>query len=295
MNDLNWEGLRYFIAAAESGSLSAAAQQTGANQSTVSRHIDALESTLGAKLFSRSVRGLRLTPTGKAIFEQALGMDRSAAKILRVLEGEQEEARGSVRLSLPEGLGQEVLIPQLDDFYRLQPKVKLVFNVSATTTRFTEAEADVAVCLFQPEESSLVTECPGEMRLGLYASAAYLARHGQPKAIRDLRKHRVITYGDHLSILPENQWLLNHTDEALRALSSDSTLIRFKAARAGLGISLQPVVLAQTDTRLVHLFKSVKLPAYKVWLAYREDDSQLPRIRAVVSFISACLGRSLKR
>lgn len=295
MNSMNWDGFRYFIAAAEAGSLSAAANVLSSNQSTVGRHIDALESALGIKLFQRSVKGLSLTEEGQAVFEQAQSMQDTVVKIQRMVQGGEATARGTVRLSLPEGLGLEVLIPVLDDFYRQYPEVKLVFNVSATTANLTQGEADVAVRLFRPEESDLVVKYLGDMRLGLYAAKDYEKNYGLPKQLRDVRKHKVITYGDHLSILPENQWLLDHSDEAKRILCSDSTATRFRAAVSGVGISVQPEVLAQTSPDLIRLFRSVKLPAHKVWLVYHQDLRHMSRIRAVVDFISNHLDDVLQR
>ncbi|NOQ88416.1 MAG: LysR family transcriptional regulator [Gammaproteobacteria bacterium] len=289
MNSMNWDGFRYFTAAAEVGSLSAAAKMLDSNQSTVGRHIDALESALGIKLFQRSVKGLSLTEQGQAIYEQSQQIKNSIVKIQRVVQGGEATASGTVRLSLPEGLGQEVLIPALDKFYQQYPNVKLIFNVSATTANLTQGEADVAVRLFRPEESDLVIKYLGEMKLSLYASESYKEKYGLPKQLRDIRKHKVITYGDQLSILPENQWLLNHSDEALRILCSDSTVTRFKATVSGVGLSVQPEVLGQTNAKLIRLFKSVKLPAHKVWLVYHEDVRHISRIRAVVDFISNCL------
>ena len=287
---MNWDGFRYFTAAAEAGSLSAAAELLNSNQSTVGRHIDTLESSLGIKLFQRSVKGLRLTEEGQAIYEQAQHIQSSVVKIQRVVQGEEVTASGSVRLSLPEGLGQEVLMPALDDFYQQHPNVKLVFNMSATTANLSQEEADVAVRLFCPEEPGLVVKLLGEMKLGLYASTAYKKNHGLPKQLKEIRKHRVIVYGDHLSILPENQWLLNHSDDALRILSSDSTVTRFKATTSGVGLSLQPEVLAKTNSDLIRLFKSAQLPSHKVWLVYHEDVRQMSRIRVVADFLSSCLG-----
>ena len=294
MNSMNWDGFRYFTAAAEAGSLSGAAIALDSNQSTVGRHIDALETALSIKLFQRSVKGLSLTEEGQAVYEQAQHIQNSIVKIQRIVQGGEETATGTVRLSLPEGLGQEVIIPVLDRFYQQYPNVKLIFNVSASTANITQGEADVAVRLFRPEEPDLVIKYLNEMKLGLYASKGYEENYGLPKQLKDLRKHRVVTYGDFLSILPENQWLLNHSDDALRILSSDSTVTRFKATVSGVGISLQPEILAKTDPDLIHLFKSAKLPAHKVWLVYHKDVRHMSRIRAVVDFLSDCLGDVLK-
>ncbi|VAW55016.1 Transcriptional regulator, LysR family [hydrothermal vent metagenome] len=294
MNSMNWDEFRYFIAVAEAGSLSAAAILLASNQSTVGRHIDALEESLAVKLFQRSVKGLSMTEEGQAVYEQSQTLQNTVVKIQRMVQGGETVASGTVRLSLPEGLGLEVLIPTLDDFYQQYPKVKLIFNVSATTANLTQGEADIAVRLFRPEESDLVVKYLGEMKLGLYASKNYKKNYGLPKQLKDVRKHKVITYGEQLSILPENQWLLNHSSESLRILSSDSTATRFKAAVSGIGLSLQPEVLAITKPNLIRLFKSVKLPAHKVWLVYHQDVRHMSRIRATVDFISTCLFEEFK-
>jgi DNA-binding transcriptional LysR family regulator len=290
---MDWDGFRYFTAAADAGSLSAAAVLLDSNQSTVGRHIDALESALAIKLFQRSVKGLSLTEEGQAVYEQAQQIQNSIVKIQRLVQGGEEIATGTVRLSLPEGLGQEVIIPTLDSFYQQYPNVKLIFNVSATTANLTQGEADIAVRLFRPEEPDLVIKYLGEMKMSLYASEGYKENYGLPNQLKDMRKHKVITYGDQLSILPENQWLLNHSDERLRILCSDSTVTRFKATVSGVGLSLQPDVLAKTQSDLIRLFRSAKLPAHKVWLVYHKDVRHMSRIRAVVDFLSHGLSESL--
>lgn len=294
MNITNWDGLRFFLAAAQTGSISSAARLLDANQSTVSRHIDSLEKALGEKLFQRSAKGLSFTEKGQAVFEQAQLIQQAIQKIQQPPADDNKSASGTVRLSLPEGLGQEILIPALNDFYQRYPNIKLIFNLSATTANFTQAEADISVRLFCPQEKQLIIKSLGNMKMGLYASKTYQKTHGLPTRLKDLRKHRVITYGEHLSILPENQWLLNHSDESQRILASDSTVTRFKATVAGAGISLQPVAMAQTDSRLIPLFAAAKMPAHEVWLVYPQDIQHVARIKAVVDFISDYLGKKLK-
>ncbi len=112
---------------------------------------------------------LNLTEEGQAIYEQAQYIQNSIVKIQRLAQNTGVDASGTVRLSLPEGLGQEVIITALDDFYQQYPNVKLVFNVSATTANLEHREAGVTVRLFRPEEPELTIKFLGEMTLGLYA------------------------------------------------------------------------------------------------------------------------------
>lgn len=290
---MNWDGLRYFLAAAEAGSMTGAAKTLNSNQPTVGRHIDALELALGIKLFQRSVKGLTLTNEGQHIYEQSQHIYNTIVKINRSIEGDKEVISGNVRLSMPEGLSIEVLTPMLNDFYQLYPHIKLIINVSHTTANITQGEADIAVRLFRPEESDLVVKCLGEMKMGLFASRIYKECHGLPSTIKDLKHHKIISYDDELSILPENQWLLEHSDKSNNVLSSNSTINRLRATISGVGISVQPVILQQSNPELLQIFKNTPIPSHKVWLVYHKDIKHIMRIRAVVDFISTSLLRKL--
>ncbi len=291
MNGLNWDGLRYFIAAAEEGSLTAAARRLGSNQPTVGRHIDALESELGIRLFQRSVKGLTLTEEGAALLEQCRVIQSQVIKIERLVGGE-HAISGSVRLALPEGLCLEVVAPQLADFYRDHPDVRLLLDVSSNTANLTHGEADIAIRLFHPTESNLVARQLGVMRMGLYATPDYLARYGVPASADELPSHRVITYGDRLGALPENRWLLGQMAPAAPVLSSDSTAARLRATLGGSGISIQPQLFAQTNPQLQPLLPSIELPGHEIWLVYHQDLRQIPRVRAVAGFLTSILGDS---
>lgn len=293
MNSMNWDGFRYFLAAAESGSLSAAAKQLGSNQPTVGRHIDALEASLGIKLFQRSVRGLNLTPEGQFIYEQSKAIHHSVVKIRRLSQNDKQEVSGTVRLALPEGLAHEVLIPSLDDFYRLYPQVRLEINISSTTANLTRGDADVAVRLFRPQEKNLVVKFIGHMEMAVYASSAYQQNYRLPGKISELKQHRIIAYGHRQASLPENRWLLNHAGEMRCVMLSDSTMARINATRAGIGISVQPVALARQYGDLIPLFTKTDLSSHDVWLVYHQDLRNLSRINAINDFISERLSAFL--
>ena len=282
MNSMNWDGFRYFVAAAETGSLTAATKLLDSNQSTVGRQIDALESALGIKLFQRSVKGLMLTEEGAFILEQSQLMQAQVTKIQRTAQGDVEEISGTVRLALPEGLCLEVLTPRLPEFYKAYPNINLILNVSSNTANLTRGEADIAVRLFRPTEANLVAKYLGAMTMGLYASPVYIKTHGNPTTAEALKQHRIISYGDQLSNFSENQWLINNAGTSQRILSSDNTTARLRATLAGVGISIQPEIFSQTNADLIPVLEQAELPGHEVWLAYHNDLRHLGRVRAVV-------------
>lgn len=295
MHGMDWDDLRYFTAAAEAGSLSAAAKRLDCNQPTVGRRIDALEKALGVRLFHRHAKGLTLTREGALVFEHALAMDASVATLHRRMKGRAEGDRGVVNLALPEGLCMEAIVPALPGFHAAHSDIRLELNVSADSADLTRGESDVAIRLFRPEAGELVARRLGELRLGLYASPAYLEREGMPTTPEALRRHRVITYGERLAGLAENRWLLERTDASLRVLSSDSTGARLDATAAGLGISIQPRLFSITRPQLHPLLAEAPLPHHELWLVYHEGLRDLGRVRAVVDFVASTLEGLLAR
>ena len=112
---MDWDGFRYFTAAADAGSLSAAAVLLDSNQSTVGRHIDALESALAIKLFQRSVKGLSLTEEGQAVYEQAQQIQNSIVKIQRLVQGGDDIATGPATVFDAEDIDGHRFIARSDD------------------------------------------------------------------------------------------------------------------------------------------------------------------------------------
>jgi DNA-binding transcriptional LysR family regulator len=162
--------------------------------------------------------------------------------------------------------------------------------VTSNTANLTQGEADIAVRLFRPEEVDLVVKYLGKMEMGLCASEKYKKLYGFPDDLNGLFHHRIISYGEQLSILPENQWLLARSEDSLRVLSSDSTLTRIAATISGVGISIQPKILMQLHPELSPLLKEASVPFHKVWLVYHKDIRHMARIRIVVEFLSKCIG-----
>ena len=286
MNTVNWDDLRYFLAAAESGSLSAAAKRLHSNQPTVGRHIDSLEKVLGVKLFKRHTQGLSLSREGEIMLAGSELMRSGVLKMQHLFNGQTDTADGTVCVALPEGLANEMLIPTLPEFYQRYPQINLILKISSRSANLSHGEADIALRLFRPSDANLVVKRLGDMQLGLYAAADYLQQHGMPKKQQDLHRHKLIAYGDELIDLPENQWLLKHAEDAAIVLQSDSTSARIRATEAGLGLSILPDLLISGNTKLRRLFSLDELPAYEIWLVYHRDLRHIARIRAVAEYFS---------
>lgn len=288
MNNANWDDLRIFLAAARSGSLSAASRTLDSNQPTVSRRITALEQALGLRLFQRHAQGLTLTEDGQRVLRAVENMDIAAAALARTPHGDPVALDGKVRIAAPEGLAVRVLAPALNEIAQRYPDLELVLEPSATSADLVRGEADIAVRLYRPDAGDLVVRRIREMEFGLYAAPEYLLRHGTPSTAADLHAQRFIGYGERLSDHPESSWLASLTGPAHYVLRSDNTLTRLTAACAGLGIAALPHLLIGT-TGLRHVLPHLAPPPRTIWLVVHRDLQHASRTRVVLEFLTALL------
>ncbi|MGH6987511.1 MAG: LysR family transcriptional regulator, partial [Caulobacteraceae bacterium] len=116
MSEVDWALWRSFLAVMRAGSLSGAARALGLAQPTLGRHIEGLEASLGAALFTRSPGGLRPTETALALAPNAEAMASAAAALARAASGALDAPAGAIRLTASDIVGAEVLPLILADF-----------------------------------------------------------------------------------------------------------------------------------------------------------------------------------
>lgn len=285
MDSMDWDDIRFFLAAARTGSLAAAARQLGTHQPTVGRRIDGLEKRLGVRLFQRHAQGLTLTDEGQHILLAAESMAEAAATLQRSSGFEDKEIRGSVRIAAPSGLAVHVVAPALPVLHERFPNLDVVLQPSASSADLTHGEADVAVRLYRPTAGELVVRRVGNMGFGLYGSPSYLQQHGSPQSTADLPQHAVIGYGVQLRHLEESLWLESMAKGARYLLRSDDTHARLAAAESGLGLGVLPHVLAQRSPRLLRVLETVDAPPKTIWLVVHRDLRHIARVRAVFDWL----------
>ncbi len=187
--------LQLFVRAAQSSSLSEAARTLDMSPATASAAIKRLEAELGAPLFVRSTRHLRLSPEGELFLDDC----RAGLEILeqardRLSAGHQTVC-GTVSLSMPSDLGRNVVLPWLHEFQRRHPQILLRLQVSDRLTDIMRSAVDLALRYGDPPDSTLVSlaVCPDNRRV-LCASPDYLARHGTPLSPRELVRHNCLCF-----------------------------------------------------------------------------------------------------
>ncbi len=182
------------VETARGGSLTAAAAVLGVTPAAASAMLKRLESQLGARLFERSTRAMRLTDAGRRLLDYAV----RAIELLEEGEAQLQEGSGSlvgaVRVAAPSDMTRNVLLPMFDDFIDAHPGVRLVLTVSDRVQDVLRDAVDVALRLGEPGDSRLVARPLAHSRRVLCAAPAYLARHGAPATPRDLEHHNCLTF-----------------------------------------------------------------------------------------------------
>ena len=163
------QSLQVFIRVAESGGFSRAADQLGMAASSVTASVQKLERMLGAPLFLRTTRRVRLSADGELLYERALGLLADAEEA-RTLFGQRGGARGRLRVEAPSRMVRRLLAPALPALLDAHPALELELNSNDHRTALVEAGIDCVIRVGAPAEASLVARPLGLLRIATCAS-----------------------------------------------------------------------------------------------------------------------------
>ena len=285
MERFDWDDLRFFLAVARSGRLTAAARRLGADHATVSRRFTSLEESLKAKLFERRPQGYALTGHGEQLLAKAESMETEALAIQSEIGGADMALSGTVRIGAPDGFGSTFLASRFAGLAKAYPGLELQLIAMPRLLSLSKREADVAITLAPPKEGKVVARKLCDYRLGLYAAQDYLDAMPPITAAEDLFAHRVVGYIDDLIFTPELDYL-DEVAKGLRAhIQSSSVLAQMNAVAAGAGIGVIHHFMAVDEPRLVPVLPESVSITRSFWLLVHADLKDVARVRAVVDFI----------
>ena len=281
-----WELYRSFLAVVREGSLSGGARLLGLTQPTVGRHIDALEEALGAGLFTRSQGGLAPTELALSLVPHAEAMSMAAEALQRAASGEAEEDRGTVRITASEMIGTEVLPPILARFNETYPRIAVELVLSNRNDDLIRRDADIAIRMIRPTQSSLVARKVGMIALGLHAHKNLIQRFGMPLSVDDLMQCPIIGFDRESSIRRLKDLGGFPLSRELFAFRCDSDVGQFAALRAGVGFGMCQYPLARRYPDLVSVLPGTIEFELDVWIAMHEDLKTSRRMRLMFDHLA---------
>ena len=271
------------------GSLSGAARSLGLTQPTLGRQIDALETALGQRLFTRSTEGLGPTEAARRIGPHAMALRDTAAALRRVAAASDQHVAGTVRITCSEVVGIEVLPEILAGLQGRHPELSIELVPSDSIQDLLHRGADLAVRMAEPRQAALLRRRVGTIPLGLFAHPDYAARRGLPRTVRELKQHAIIGFDRERAYIREMLRRGLPIDRSLFAFRSDSTLAQLAAIRAGLGIGFCQVPLASRVPALVPVLSGLMRADLPTWVAMHEDLKEIPRYRVTFDALAAGL------
>ena len=290
------QDMRIFARVAVTQNLSSVGVELGLTPGTISKRIQALENDLGAKLFDRNTRSIRITEEGEKLLEYV-------NRILQEIEGARaavginvDQPRGKLRVSAPASLG-DVVAPAICAFMGRHKEIDIQIDLTDRIVNLQEDGYDVVIRKGAPRNSGLIRKPLAADVQVIAASPNYLASRGTPRTPEDLPQHSCLLLGE------GSHWDFSRNEENFSVkvsgrLKSDNGDMLLYAARSGLGIIrvsksriktllqksyLVPILedyIVATDSSICALYPGKKhvLPKLRVFLDFLGDWFREPRM-----------------
>ncbi len=287
MSTFAWDDLRYFLAFARAGSMQAAAKALGVNQSTVQRRIAALEERVGRPLIERHFGSYRLTELGEQLRPAAEGVEAAAAAFERHRAACDKGLTGTVRLTCGSGVASRLRrTPLIDAFHARYPGLRVELVSSDRFLDLSKGEADIAIRLGEPKDEALVGRKIADASWSVYASRAYVERHGRPHNAEDLNNHLIIGCDGPIANYPGARWLRSMAPHATVATRNDHWQGLMLALKAGAGLAALPHWQGDSESELVRVIENTGL-VLPYYLLMHRDMQKTPRVRAFADFVAS--------
>ena len=147
-----------------------------------------------------------------------------------------------------------------------------------------KGEADLAIRGGTLGSGPLVGRKIAEVPWGIYASHAFVRRHGSPSDPQDIERFAVIELIDELGKLPAVRWMKLHAPQARIAARCANVPSAHLAVKSGAGLAPLPVVYAGKDADLVNLLGSIPELNYPMFVVAHQDVRTSPRVNAFFEF-----------
>lgn len=283
MNRFDWGDLRFFLAIARTGRLTAAARKLRVDHATVSRRIQALEGALQVKLLEHHPQGYRLTEPGERLMAAAEAIEATADGIESAIAGMDAALSGTVRIGAPDGFGTYFLARRLTPLLAQHPHLTVQLVPLPRVFSLPKREADIVVAIDRPDTSRLNVQLLSDYTLGLYASKDYLATHPPITSTADLHEHRIVTYVPDLLFSDALDYLGEFNVPDTLRFECASVIGQMEAVKAGVGIGALHDFVAHRDPDLRQVLANKVKRAY--WILTHYDVKNVARVNYLRDFI----------
>lgn len=263
----NWDDLRYVLAVAETGSVSAASRLLKVNHATVLRRIAAFEERQGAEVFERSPQGYQVPSDRLRLVEAAREVRNAIDTVGRILQGAEAQLSGVVRVTSTDTFCISVLPDVVAEITAESPELRIELQCTNAHLDLSRLHADISV---RPAVK-LPDELTGD-RAGILGMRSY----GPVNATGELRWLGVCGA---LSRSKAAEFMAEELAPGEIVNGADSFPVLREMVAAGLGKAILPNCLGDPDPRVERLHQGPNEVSVPVWVASHADLADAPRLR----------------
>jgi DNA-binding transcriptional LysR family regulator len=288
--------LAFFATVASAVSLGAAARELGVTTAAVSKRLAQVEARLGMPLVVRTTRRTSLTPDGEIYLERARRILGEIEDMEELLGVSLENPKGLLRVNATLGFGRTHVAPVVSRFVRKHPQVDVQLQLSVNPPPVSDDSWDVCIRFGEPPDARVIARHLARNRRLLCAAPSYLAKHGTPKAPRELAQHNCIgiRQGDEAY----GVWRLstgrgrNTKAESVKIkgnLTTNDGEIAVSWALDGHGILMRAewdIERYLRSGRLVQVLPLYETPDADIHAVYPQRQQRSARVRAFVDFLT---------
>ncbi len=284
MNKLR--AIKLFIRLSDIGSFAGVADEVNSTSSMVSKEISKLEDEIGARLFHRSTRSLKLTSVGRGYLARCRDIISQLDDADAYVQQEQNNLRGTLRVNTPMALGLIDLGKVFADFMRTYPQVELDIHLGDESLDLIEHGFDLGFrASSQPFDSNYIGKPLKSFSYHVCASKNYLESHSKISTPKDLSKHNCFVYS---YFKGGNEWPINEGIKVTGNLKVNSTIFMRDAIEGGLGIGFLPSFVAEEGLRngsLIEVLKETQKPTLTLYSLYPNRKYVPPILAKCIDFL----------
>ncbi|MCP1647338.1 LysR substrate-binding domain-containing protein [Pseudomonas nitroreducens] len=281
-----WEGLDEFVAVAETGQFTAAAERLGVSSSHVSRQVARLEERLQTRLLYRNTRKVTLSEAGQTFLQHCRRLQDAREEALRAVSDLSAEPKGLLRMTCAVAYGERFVVPLVNEFMAQFPQLRVEIELSNRQLDLLHEGFDLAIRLGRLSDSRLVATRLAPRVMYLCATPEYLARHGTPQGIGELAQHNcLVGSSDQWSFLEDGRETQHRVQGNWRCNSGQAVL---DAALRGFGLCQLPDYYVLEHLRngsLISLLEAHQPPNTGVWALYPQQRHLSPKVRQLVDHL----------
>jgi len=287
---MDWDKLKIFYAVAEAGSFTSATVVLNISQSAISRQIQSLEEDLNVKLFERHARGLTLTENGEYVYKTAREVISKLKEVETSLGDKKNKPTGKLTVSTVVSFGTTWLTPRIQEFMQLNPEIEIELIFDDKELDLSTRQADIGIFMRRPKQLNYIQKKLININYHIYGSPKYLEKHGYPKTVKDLDKHKFISFGRGApSPVYNPDWALKlgmkDNKKRKTVMKVNSVMGLLLAVESGVGIAALPDYLVSLSSNLIKLIPSEEGPITEAYFVYPESLKNVARVQAFRNFL----------